>query len=539
MVGAVAFGLVFVVLALSTVPANCGRSTANTNYEGGASATKKIVGSYRAGTALHYPLGTYPLMSGTAIVKKNIDAYVEYLAGSEASNLDIAAFPESGTGFLAWDLNRTTVQPWCEEIPDVENGSPYVVPCTDPEFSGDDHYQLRVMSCAAIQYNTYIVFNLGEIMECVEGDPDCPLDGHYQFNVAVAISRTGQLLSKYRKSHLANEADMFDQPVNPDPVFFDTDFGVRFGLLICYDGNFAQPTRYEYSSFNVRDFIWVMFMGDLAPLISSTETQAGWSWFYESNLIASNGYYTGCGIYSNGTVIASLGPYVGPQRQFLVGSLTIHTSNPTGLNSRQHSAASSLPIGDSEQIESTTCKMGGTPFPCQVIYAEKGVSGVIDINATSPKFGTQLCHVEYHVSDSSESGIYVAAVTVINKPGLPGTPDGVTVAGCALMSCSDYPQCEPECPQTDPYCLYNPTSIFDSFTVSALLPPTFASNLTMIFPIAGVGRGQPIPTSSLILSLHRYDLSKWQQIQLVSGTNLTEPLFSAGFYVEQQSSHWP
>lgn len=83
---------------------------------------------------------------------------------------------------------------------------------------------------------------MGDLQPCLTNDTHCPTDGHYQFNTQVAFSESGQLLAKYHKSHLFYEPQ-FDQPLTPDIAYFDTSFGVRFGMMICFDLMFESPQK--------------------------------------------------------------------------------------------------------------------------------------------------------------------------------------------------------------------------------------------------------------------------------------------------------
>lgn len=50
------------------------------------------------------------------------------------------------------------------------------------------------------------------------------------------------MLVRYRKYNLYGEEHIMDRPLEgPDVSFFDTDFGVRFGLLICFDLMHFKP----------------------------------------------------------------------------------------------------------------------------------------------------------------------------------------------------------------------------------------------------------------------------------------------------------
>ncbi|MFN3650953.1 MAG: carbon-nitrogen hydrolase family protein [Armatimonadota bacterium] len=67
-------------------------------------------------------------------------------------------------------------------------------------------------------------------------------EGPVIYNTAVLIGRGGELVGKYRKTHLPREeVDAGLTPGNDYPVF-DTDFG-RVGLIICWDVQFPEPSR--------------------------------------------------------------------------------------------------------------------------------------------------------------------------------------------------------------------------------------------------------------------------------------------------------
>lgn len=93
-----------------------------------------------------------------------------------------------------------------------------------------------------------------------------------QYNTQVAFSETGQLLAKYHKSHLFEESNIFNQPTTPDVEYFDTSFGVRFGMMICFDMMFAHPQLdlLQVSSFvNYRNVLMCYQMG-ISDIVFST-----------------------------------------------------------------------------------------------------------------------------------------------------------------------------------------------------------------------------------------------------------------------------
>lgn len=66
--------------------------------------------------------------------------------------------------------------------------------------------------------------------------------GSLHFNTAVIIGRTGELIGRYRKTHLPQaEVEEGSTPGSSVPVF-DTDIG-RVGMQICYDEFFPEVSR--------------------------------------------------------------------------------------------------------------------------------------------------------------------------------------------------------------------------------------------------------------------------------------------------------
>ncbi|HEU5077621.1 MAG TPA: carbon-nitrogen hydrolase family protein [Opitutaceae bacterium] len=87
-----------------------------------------------------------------------------------------------------------------------------------------------LLSERARKYHCYVITTLHE------------RDGDLYYNTAVLIDRSGKIVGKYRKVHLAlAESDMGLTPGNEYPVF-TTDFG-RIGILTCWDDWFSEPAR--------------------------------------------------------------------------------------------------------------------------------------------------------------------------------------------------------------------------------------------------------------------------------------------------------
>ena len=67
-------------------------------------------------------------------------------------------------------------------------------------------------------------------------------EGTVLYNTAILVGRDGQIVGKYRKTHLPREE--WEAGITPgdDYPVFETDFG-KVGLIICWDVQFPEPSR--------------------------------------------------------------------------------------------------------------------------------------------------------------------------------------------------------------------------------------------------------------------------------------------------------
>ncbi|MEX0776106.1 MAG: carbon-nitrogen hydrolase family protein [Phycisphaeraceae bacterium] len=152
-------------------------------------------------TVFHRPRDT---ASPAASVAQFVDVLTRHAPPPE-SKLDIVCLPEAmtmiGTGLTYADV--------AEPVPG---------PTT------------TTLGALAAKLNCYLVAGL---IEC---------DGDKLYNTAALLDRRGQLIGKYRKTHLPQgEADGGLTPGDDYPVF-DTDFA-RVGILVCWDIQFPEAAR--------------------------------------------------------------------------------------------------------------------------------------------------------------------------------------------------------------------------------------------------------------------------------------------------------
>lgn len=145
---------------------------------------------------------------------RRAEAMVREAAAKEAN---LVCFPE---------LSNTVYMPWEDDPRHFDNAEPVPGPSVD------------VLRGAARDTGTMIVYPLFE------------RDGDRYYNCAVVIGVDGSVIGKYRKSSIptsglfsgGSERTYFapgDLPLRT----FDTPWGFRVGIIICYERNLPEPAR--------------------------------------------------------------------------------------------------------------------------------------------------------------------------------------------------------------------------------------------------------------------------------------------------------
>lgn len=187
----------------------------------------------------------------------------------------------------------------------------------------------RNASCLARAHGIVAVVNVCDRQPCRKGarpcrgssDVDCcPASGFELFNTELAFSETGELLAKYHKTHNYDTAldsgetgdGLCCWPPRLNYAYFDTSFGVRFGMHICFDILFRAPgmSLALDPALGIRDFVYSSHWEATGPpMLPALNVQQGWSRGVGVNLLAANageGYaHAGSGIYSKGKTLAA------------------------------------------------------------------------------------------------------------------------------------------------------------------------------------------------------------------------------------------
>ncbi|XP_058474290.1 biotinidase [Solea solea] len=232
-------------------------------------------------------------------MQKNLDVYEEQAARAAQQGAQILVFPEDG--LHGFNFSRSSISGYLETIPDPQQEK--WNPCTEPGRYNNTEV-LQRLSCMARQYNLYLVANMADLQPCpLQSSPSssCPPDGHWQFNSNVAFSSDGQLVARYHKHNLYFEKS-FDAPPQPEIITFDTPFAGRFGLFICFDILFREPTV-SLVEMGVRHLIFPTAWMNQLPLLDAIQFQRAFSLGANVTLLAANIrndqlIMTGSGIYT-------------------------------------------------------------------------------------------------------------------------------------------------------------------------------------------------------------------------------------------------
>ncbi|CAN9503883.1 unnamed protein product [Ophioblennius macclurei] len=233
------------------------------------------------------------------LLDKNLEIYEQQAARAAQQGAQILVFPEDG--LHGFNYTRSSVSGFLETIPDPQQES--WNPCTQPGKHNNTEV-LQRLSCMARRYSLYLVANMPDLQPCplkTAPSAPCPSDGRWQFNTNVVFSSEGLLVARYHKNNLYFE-DAFDTPPQTEVITFDTPFAGRFGLIICFDILFHDPTITLVER-GVRQLIFPAAWMNQLPLLDLIQFQRAFSLGNNVTLLGVNIrndplIMTGSGIYT-------------------------------------------------------------------------------------------------------------------------------------------------------------------------------------------------------------------------------------------------
>ncbi|XP_031620024.1 vanin-like protein 2 [Contarinia nasturtii] len=233
--------------------------------------TKPKAPTYKAAVVEVNPVARGDTIEGVAKVTKQV---VDIIESKDLNGVDIVVLPEGilNTANTAIPLPNSTLY------------------CDDPNADA----VLRKLSCAAQKAKKYVVINL------YANEKDEHFSTHL-YNMAIVFDRQGTVIAKYRKYHLFGERGV-ERPKVPDLTTFTTDFGVTFGVAICFDLMFANPME-TLIAHGIKNFVYPTYWFSGLPYLSSAQYQQSWAYANNVNLLAANTNApnigcSGSGIYS-------------------------------------------------------------------------------------------------------------------------------------------------------------------------------------------------------------------------------------------------
>ena len=319
-----------------------------------------------------------------------------------------------------------------ERIPDPTLGKQ--TPCDEP--SDESGIKTRRLSCMAKNNNIYIVADYGDRVDCDrQTEPNCPNDGHYLFNTAVAFGPDGSVVAKYHKTQPFYEF-YYNVPSKPNFVYFDTSFG-RMGLFICFDLMFRNPGIELIEQYGVQTMINTQWWFDELPFRTALQTQLGWSVNNKVNLLASNMFVhesgsVGSGIYAgqSGQMITSDIHHKKPH--LLIADIPVDSRNREAkcLNDRYAKAVANPSF--TESVPDFQIKYKLNLKDAAIVKLEEKKDSV---NLCNNGF---CCRLEYSIDSQSSIDSYRLIVANRTGHGLEQIRYPLSEEVCGLFRCEDH-----------------------------------------------------------------------------------------------------
>lgn len=203
----------------------------------------------------------------------NVASYLSFIDEAGAQHSDIIVFPEDGlTGWYDVITFPEIVELVSTQVPDPNLK---ITPCS----SSNKRYSkaLTDFSCSALKNKIYVVVNL------VEQYYDNERKNYVYFNTDVVFDKNGCVAARYRKINLLNE-NLFVP--GKATLYFETDFGVTFGLYTCFDIVFKHPALNVLSDLEVTDIVYPVAWFSHLPFLQGLSVHHGYAVSNKINLLA-------------------------------------------------------------------------------------------------------------------------------------------------------------------------------------------------------------------------------------------------------------
>ncbi|EDW52974.1 vanin-like protein 1 [Drosophila sechellia] len=361
----------------------------------------------------------------------SLAGYVEIINSENANATDIIVFPESTLN----SAGSTTFVP---------NPEDQINPClSDPNATYYEEF-LVTLSCAARNASKYIVINLTEKQKCEDVPEDtrpCASNGLNVFNTNVVFDRQGVVVSRYRKVHLYGEAK--NSTLLPELSTFETDFGVTFGHFICFDILFYTPAHQLILEQGITDFVYPAMWFSQLPFLTAVQTQQGWAYANDVNLLASGASRpsignSGSGIYHgrSGTLTSVMRQDSG-ERAIYVAQVPKYTRSrsqqkrvrrsPQEIKPRQVASSSSFYM-KRDYVEN---------YESELLKLDEGTSGAINRTICQGSFCCNFDLAWRSLGTAAENGSYYSyRLGTYDGWRNENNVDANYIRNCALFTCS-------------------------------------------------------------------------------------------------------
>jgi biotinidase len=418
---------------------------------------------YKAGVVQYTPSTSISSDYKQNIIK-NVDGVYEAIIhnATAADGLDIVVVPELVLYYPgiaeALSKGKDALKEYAINVPEPSKSHP-INPCEEvlPPGHIQNEFFLDALSCMAKKLQTYLVFN---VIDLVESNSTA---GSYKlFNTDVVFDRSGALVAKYWKMHTFGLSPLIDQPTGSQriPTKFEADFGVTFGVAICFDIEFENPVQALLDQ-GVRHFVFNSAWVNNPPFGFATEIQQGWSRATQSVLLASNigeGWMrSGSGIYYKGKKMVSffnvdVAPNMLltasiPKKMDAIRARDLPLKTKKGKEKKALIALNN-PEAENSVIENETkdevCTLDFLPHvsmkaTCQSLVEKKSDKEV----RFSLKEGDLQCDFSFHslnLTAQTHDSIPIAAA-FSSAIQFPHTVDKIHYSGCMVFLCIGYPTC--------------------------------------------------------------------------------------------------